>query len=118
MSFSSPWARVWDGHEVVDLAVGRLALHYAEENPDDPNVPIEDVAGAVKELIAQGKVLHFGLSEPSATTIRRAHAVQSVRDSDRVLLHGETDNIAANMPIVDLLTRFAATKNATPGQIA
>ena len=44
----------------------------------DPNVPIEDVAGAVKELIAQGKVLHFGLSEPSATTIRRAHAMQPV----------------------------------------
>jgi aryl-alcohol dehydrogenase-like predicted oxidoreductase len=41
-------------------------------------VPIEDVAGAVKELIAQGKVLHFGLSEASARTIRRAHAVQPV----------------------------------------
>src|SRR4029434_10418519 len=34
-SFSSPWARAWDGHEVVDLAVGRLALPYAEENPDE-----------------------------------------------------------------------------------
>src|SRR5882672_3426471 len=34
-SFSSPWARAWDGHEVVDLAVGRLALHYGEENPFD-----------------------------------------------------------------------------------
>jgi hypothetical protein len=34
-SFSAPWARAWDGHEVVDLAVGRLALHYAEENPDE-----------------------------------------------------------------------------------
>src|SRR5258705_9273800 len=34
-SFSSPWARAWDGHEVVDLAAGRLALHYAEENPDE-----------------------------------------------------------------------------------
>ena len=44
----------------------------------DPNVPIEDVAGAVKELIGQGKVKHFGLSEPSAQTLRRAHAVQSV----------------------------------------
>jgi aryl-alcohol dehydrogenase-like predicted oxidoreductase len=44
----------------------------------DPNVPIEDVAGAVKELIAAGKVLHFGLSEASAKTIRRAHAIQSV----------------------------------------
>ena len=44
----------------------------------DPNVPIEDVAGTVKELIAAGKVRHFGLSEASAQTIRRAHAVQPV----------------------------------------
>src|SRR6202012_894908 len=44
----------------------------------DPNVPIEEVAGAVKDLIAQGKVKHFGLSEASAQTIRRAHAVQPV----------------------------------------
>ena len=44
----------------------------------DPNVPIEDVAGAVKELIEQGKVRHFGLSEAGAQTIRRAHAVQPV----------------------------------------
>src|SRR5580700_2775877 len=44
----------------------------------DPNVPIEDVAGAVKELIQTGKVKHFGLSEPGAQTIRRAHAVQHV----------------------------------------
>ena len=44
----------------------------------DPNVPIEDVAGAVKDLIQQGKVKHFGLSEASAKTIRRAHAIQPV----------------------------------------
>jgi len=44
----------------------------------DPNVPIEDVAGAVKDLIQQGKVKHFGLSEAGANTIRRAHAVQPV----------------------------------------
>src|SRR5271167_4646789 len=44
----------------------------------DPEVPIEDVAGAVKDLIREGKVKHFGLSEASAGTIRRAHAVQSV----------------------------------------
>jgi aryl-alcohol dehydrogenase-like predicted oxidoreductase len=44
----------------------------------DPNVPIEDVAGAVKDLIQQGKVKHFGLSEAGAQTIRRAHAVQPV----------------------------------------
>jgi aryl-alcohol dehydrogenase-like predicted oxidoreductase len=44
----------------------------------DPSVPIEDVAGAIKELIGEGKVKHFGLSEPGAETIRRAHAVQPV----------------------------------------
>ena len=44
----------------------------------DPNVPIEDVAGAVKDLIAEGKVKHFGLSEAGVTTVRRAHAVQPV----------------------------------------
>jgi aryl-alcohol dehydrogenase-like predicted oxidoreductase len=44
----------------------------------DPNVPIEDVAGAVKDLIREGKVRHFGLSEPGVQTIRRAHAVQPV----------------------------------------
>jgi aryl-alcohol dehydrogenase-like predicted oxidoreductase len=42
----------------------------------DPNVPIEDVAGTVRDLIAAGKVRHFGLSEANAATIRRAHAVQ------------------------------------------
>ena len=152
------------------LRTDRIDLLY--QHRVDPNVPIEDVAGAVKELIAQGKVLHFGLSEPSATTIRRAHAVQPVsaiqteysfmeRDPEKngvlqaceelgigfvpwgplgmgyltgkitatTKLDPKTDlrsgfdrfspdNIAANMPIVDLLTRFAATKNATPAQIA
>jgi aryl-alcohol dehydrogenase-like predicted oxidoreductase len=44
----------------------------------DPNVPIEDVAGTVKELVQQGKVKHFGLSEAGVSTIRRAHAVQPV----------------------------------------
>jgi aryl-alcohol dehydrogenase-like predicted oxidoreductase len=44
----------------------------------DPKVPIEDVAGAVRDLIMQGKVKHFGLSEPGAQTLRRAHAIQPV----------------------------------------
>ena len=55
--------------EVIDL----LYQHRV-----DPNVPIEDVAGAVKELIQEGKVKHFGLSEAGVQTIRRAHAVQPV----------------------------------------
>src|SRR5258707_4148032 len=58
------------------LRTDRIDLYY--QHRVDPNVPIEDVAGAVKELIAEGKVLHFGLSEASAKTIRRAHAVQPV----------------------------------------
>jgi len=132
----------------------------------------EDVAGAIKDLISEGKVLHFGLSEASAKTIRRAHAVQPVtavqteysfmeRDVEKngvlktceelgigfvpwgpvgmgyltgkidahTRLDPKTDlragfdrfspeNIVANMPIVDLLKRFAQKKNATPSQIA
>jgi aryl-alcohol dehydrogenase-like predicted oxidoreductase len=58
------------------LRTDRIDLYY--QHRVDPNVPIEDVAGAIKELIAQGKVLHLGLSEASARTIRRAHAVQPV----------------------------------------
>ena len=160
---------------VVDASLKRLRTDRIDllyQHRVDPNVPIEDVAGAVKGLIAQGKVLHFGLSEPSATTIRRAHAVQPLsaiqteysfmeRDPEKngvlqaceelgigfvpwgplgmgyltgkitatTKLDPKTDlrsgfdrfspdNIAANMPIVDLLTRFAAMKNATPAQLA
>jgi aryl-alcohol dehydrogenase-like predicted oxidoreductase len=58
------------------LRVQTIDLLY--QHRVDPNVPIEDVAGAVKELIAAGKVKHFGLSEAGAGTIRRAHAVQPV----------------------------------------
>lgn len=58
------------------LRTDRIDLYY--QHRVDPNVPLEEVAGAIKDLIAQGKVLHFGLSEASATTIRRAHAVQAV----------------------------------------
>jgi len=58
------------------LKVESLDLFY--QHRVDPDVPIEDVAGAVKDLIQQGKVRHFGLSEAAAKTIRRAHAVQPV----------------------------------------
>jgi aryl-alcohol dehydrogenase-like predicted oxidoreductase len=58
------------------LKTDRIDLLY--QHRVDPNVPIEDVAGAVKDLIQQGKVKHFGLSEAGVKTIRRAHAVQSV----------------------------------------
>jgi aryl-alcohol dehydrogenase-like predicted oxidoreductase len=136
----------------------------------DPEVPIEDVAGTVSELIAEGKVRHFGLSEASASTIRRAHAVQPVtalqseyslwtRDPEADILPvlGELgigfvpfsplgkgfltgtvdqnttfadgdirgtiprfteDNRAANQALVRQVADLAATKDATPGQIA
>ena len=152
------------------LRTDRIDLYY--QHRVDPNVPIEEVAGAVKELVAEGKVLHFGLSEAGSQTIRRAHAVQPVaavqseyslweRDPEHngVLdtcqelgigfvpwgplgegyLTGKIDprtrfdpttdlragfprlspeNLQANRPFVDLLTRVAETKNATPAQIS
>src|SRR6476659_4359343 len=58
------------------LRTDRIDLFY--QHRVDPNIPIEDVAGAVKDLIREGKVRHFGLSEAGAQTIRRAHAVQPV----------------------------------------
>jgi aryl-alcohol dehydrogenase-like predicted oxidoreductase len=67
--------------EVAEASLNRLKVDVIDlfyQHRVDPNVPIEDVAGAVKELIGQGKVKHFGLSEAGAKTIRRAHAVQPV----------------------------------------
>src|SRR6476660_1696183 len=66
---------------VAEAALKRLRTDHIDlfyQHRVDPNVPIEDVAGAVKDLIAEGKVRHFGLSEPGLETIRRAHAVQPV----------------------------------------
>ena len=67
--------------EVVDASLRRLGIEVIDllyQHRVDPEVPIEDVAGTVKDLIAAGKVRHFGLSEPGAQTVRRAHAVQPV----------------------------------------
>ena len=67
--------------EVADASLKRLKTGVIDlfyQHRVDPNVPIEDVAGAVKDLIREGKVKHFGLSEAGAQTIRRAHAVQPV----------------------------------------
>jgi aryl-alcohol dehydrogenase-like predicted oxidoreductase len=67
--------------EVAEASLKRLrvdAIDLFYQHRVDLNIPIEDVAGAVKDLIQEGKVKHFGLSEASAQTIRRAHAVQSV----------------------------------------
>jgi aryl-alcohol dehydrogenase-like predicted oxidoreductase len=67
--------------EAVEGSLKRLKVDFIDllyQHRVDPEVPIEEVAGAVKELIAEGKVKHFGLSEPGAATVRRAHAVQPV----------------------------------------
>lgn len=150
------------------LKVDFIDLYY--QHRVDPQVPIEEVAGTVKDLIREGKVRQFGLSEPGVKTIRRAHAVQPVtavqseyslwwrRPEEELIptleelgiglvpfsplgkgfLTGKIDenttfekndfrNIVprftpaarkANQTLVDLLTRFAAEKTATPAQIA
>jgi aryl-alcohol dehydrogenase-like predicted oxidoreductase len=67
--------------EVADASLKRLRTEVIDlfyQHRVDPDVPIEDVAGAVKDLIHAGKVKHFGLSEPGVQTIRRAHAVQPI----------------------------------------
>ncbi len=66
---------------VADASLKRLGVEVIDlfyQHRVDPAVPIEDVAGTVKDLIAEGKVRHFGMSEPGAATVRRAHAVQPV----------------------------------------
>jgi aryl-alcohol dehydrogenase-like predicted oxidoreductase len=159
--------------QVADASLKRLKTNVIDlfyQHRVDPNVPIEDVAGAVKDLIQQGKVKHFGLSEPGVQTIRRAHRVQAVtavqseyslwwrRPEEELLpaleelgigfvpfsplgkgfLTGKIDentkfdstdfrNIVprftqearkANQAMVDLLSKVAERKNATPAQIA
>ncbi len=159
--------------EVGEASLKRLKTDHIDlfyQHRVDPDVPIEDVAGAVKELIEEGKVKHFGLSEAGVQTIRRAHAVQPVtalqseyslwwREPEaevlptleelgigfvpfsplgRGFLTGKIDenttfdssdfrNIVprftpearkANQALVDLLSRVAERKKATPAQIA
>ncbi|MGH9344068.1 MAG: aldo/keto reductase [Terriglobia bacterium] len=150
------------------LKVETIDLFY--QHRVDEKVPIEDVAGAVKDLVQQGKVKHFGLSEAGAQTIRRANFVQPVialqseyslfwREPEREIIptleelgigfvpfsplgkgfltgkitpetkFDSTDfrstvprfqeqNRIANQPLVDVITRFAKQKHATPAQIA
>ena len=67
--------------EAVEGSLKRLGIETIDllyQHRVDPDVPIEDVAGAVRDLVAEGKVKHFGLSEPGVATVRRAHAVQPV----------------------------------------
>src|SRR5467141_4091104 len=159
--------------EVAEASLKRLRTDVIDlfyQHRVDPNVPIEDVAGAVKDLIQEGKVKHFGLSEPGVQTIRRAHAVQPVtavqseyslwwREPEAEVLptleelgigfvpfsplgkgfltgkinentkFDSTDfrntvprfnpeNRKANQALVDLLSKFAQRKKATPAQLA
>jgi aryl-alcohol dehydrogenase-like predicted oxidoreductase len=67
--------------QVAEASLKRLKTDFIDlfyQHRVDPNVPIEDVAGAVRDLVREGKVKHFGLSEPGVQTIRRAHAVQPI----------------------------------------
>jgi aryl-alcohol dehydrogenase-like predicted oxidoreductase len=160
-------------NEVAEASLKRLKIETIDlfyQHRVDPNVPIEEVAGAVKDLIQAGKVKHFGLSEAGVQTIRRAHAVQPVtalqseyslwwrKPEEEVIptleelgigfvpfsplgkgfLTGKIDesttfdstdfrNIVprftpearkANQALVDLLSRVAERKKATPAQIA
>ncbi|XVV10200.1 aldo/keto reductase [Actinoplanes sp. CA-131856] len=150
------------------LRTDRIDLLY--QHRVDPTVPIEDVAGVIKELMANGKVLHWGLSEPGPQTVRRAHAVQpltAIQNEYSVLWRGPeeqilplceelgigfvcftplgagfttgeinpytrfaqgdfragvprnaTENMTANMPLVQLLQDWAVRKGATPAQIS
>lgn len=150
------------------LRVEAIDLYY--QHRVDPQVPIEEVAGAVKELIQHGKVKHFGLSEAGARTIRRAHAVQPVtalqseyslwwrepeasvfatledlgvgfvpfsplgkgfltgkidsttkfdsNDFRTTIPRFQSQNLEENQAFVELLSRLAKAKGATPGQIA
>lgn len=158
---------------VADASLQRLGVEAIDlfyQHRVDPAVPIEDVAGAVGELVAAGKVKHFGLSEAGAETIRRAHAVFPVtavqseyslwtRDPEAAVLpvcdelgigfvpfsplgkgfftgtvtpdatfapgeirarvpRFEAENLAANQALIDHITALAATRSASPAQVA
>jgi aryl-alcohol dehydrogenase-like predicted oxidoreductase len=150
------------------LRTDRIDLLY--QHRVDPAVPIEDVAGAIKDLIREGKVLHYGLSEPGPQTVRRAHAIHPVtaiqneysllwRGPEEVIIplcqelgigfvcwsplgvgfttgaidaqtrfaQGDIrgvetrfspENLPHNLALVDLVKKWGATKQATPGQIS
>jgi aryl-alcohol dehydrogenase-like predicted oxidoreductase len=150
------------------LRTDRIDLLY--QHRVDPNVPIEDVAGTIKDLIKEGKVMHYGLSEPGVQTVRRAHAIHPVtsiqneysllwRGPEKTIIPlcqelgigfvawsplgvgfltgaidagtrfaqgdirgGETrfsqENITKNLALVNVLKKWGAQKNVTPGQIS
>jgi aryl-alcohol dehydrogenase-like predicted oxidoreductase len=92
--------------KVIEGSLKRLQTDYIDlyyQHRVDPNTPMEDVAGTIKDLIAQGKVRHFGMSEAGAQSIRRAHAVQPVTalQSEYSLWHREPEK-----EIIPLLEEF------------
>ncbi|MGA2158240.1 MAG: aldo/keto reductase [Dehalococcoidia bacterium] len=92
--------------QVAEASLKRLrvdAIDLFYQHRVDPNVPIEDVAGTVKELIKQGKVKHFGLSEAGAQTIRRAHAVQPITAVQSEYSLWTRDHEAEILPICEQL---------------
>jgi aryl-alcohol dehydrogenase-like predicted oxidoreductase len=115
----------------VEGSIERLrveAIDLLYQHRVDPEVPIEDVAGTVKDLIREGKVKHFGLSEPGVPTIRRAHAVQPVtavqseyslwwRRPEEELLPA-LDELGIGFVPFSPLGKVAEAKRATPAQIA
>lgn len=91
---------------VAEASLKRLRTDVIDlfyQHRPDPNVPIEDVAGTVRDLIAQGKVRHFGLSEADAGTIRRAHAVQPVAALQSEYSLWTRDLEAEVLPVLDEL---------------
>jgi aryl-alcohol dehydrogenase-like predicted oxidoreductase len=88
--------------EVAEASLKRLKLDAIDlfyQHRVDPDVPIEDVAGAVKDLIQGGKVKHFGLSEPAANTVRRAHAVQPVTAVQRGTGNGQEGRLSGRLQV-------------------
>jgi aryl-alcohol dehydrogenase-like predicted oxidoreductase len=171
--WTAPNSRPDHIRQVVEASLQRLRTDTIDlfyQHRVDPNTPIEETAGAVKDLIQAGKVKHFGLSEAGARTIRRAHAVQPVTalqseyslfwrepeesvmstleelgigfvpfsplgrgfltgkidtstkfestDIRAVLPRYSEENRKANQALVDVITKFADEKKATPAQIA
>jgi aryl-alcohol dehydrogenase-like predicted oxidoreductase len=158
---------------VVEGMLKRLRTDHIDllyQHRVDPQVPVEDVAGAIKDLIKEGKVLHYGLSEPGPQTVRRAHAIHPVTaiqneysllwrgpedviiplcqelgigfvcwsplgvgfmtgaiDAQTRFAQGDIrgvetrfspDNLPHNLALVDLVKKWGAKKQATPGQIS
>ena len=117
-----PNSRPEHSRQAVDGMLQRLRTDRVDllyQHRVDPTVPIEDVAGTVKDLISQGKVVHFGLSEPGLETVRRAPYTRFTEDDFRANVpRNSPENLAANMPLVQLIQEWGVRKGATLAQIS